>query len=254
MASADTAGQSRSATMGPMASGSSWPTTMPQRWSLRSGWRPRTCGTSNPEGPGAACAPAALEADVVAGQELTSAFAAAIDASAVSADHPHQVLDAREGTRGSGIYSRHRIDHGGVVRLAGVPQTWARVRTPSGPVVVMSVHTTQPVGNSDPLRAELADLRRWTDRVDDAPVVAGDLDTGPMHEAFRSFLGDSGLDDAHQEVGRGLATTWPAGRRVPPFAGLDHMLIDPEVAVASVREFAVPGSDHLGVVADLSAG
>jgi endonuclease/exonuclease/phosphatase family metal-dependent hydrolase len=83
-------------------------------------------------------------------------------------------------------------------------------------------------------------------------VVAGDLNADRDHAVFRRLL-DAGLRDAHDEVGRGLARTWPARL---PLLHLDHVLVrdsdDVRLVPLEVREVAVPGSDHRGVVADVA--
>jgi endonuclease/exonuclease/phosphatase family metal-dependent hydrolase len=83
-------------------------------------------------------------------------------------------------------------------------------------------------------------------------VLAGDLNADRDHAALRSLL-ETGLRDAHDERGRGLARTWPAGL---PVLHLDHVLVrdgaGARVVVRSVREVDLPGSDHLGVVAELA--
>ncbi len=83
-------------------------------------------------------------------------------------------------------------------------------------------------------------------------VVAGDLNADRDHALFRGLL-DTGLRDAHDSVGRGLARTWPSGL---PLLHLDHVLVRDgeggQLVVTAVREERVPGSDHRAVVADLA--
>ena len=82
--------------------------------------------------------------------------------------------------------------------------------------------------------------------------MAGDLNADRDHAAFRDLLA-TGLRDAHDERGRGLARTWPERF---PLLHLDHVLVrdgaGAGIAVLDVREVEVPGSDHLAVVADLA--
>jgi endonuclease/exonuclease/phosphatase family metal-dependent hydrolase len=43
----------------------------------------------------------------------------------------------------------------------------------------------------------------------------------------------------------------PAACRLPPFALIDHVLVSRDLAVASVDEVAISGSDHRAVVATI---
>ena len=83
-------------------------------------------------------------------------------------------------------------------------------------------------------------------------VVAGDLNADRDHALFRGLL-DTGLWDAHDSVGRGLARTWPSAL---PLLHLDHVLVRDgqggQLVVTAVREERVPGSDHRAVVTDLA--
>jgi endonuclease/exonuclease/phosphatase family metal-dependent hydrolase len=83
-------------------------------------------------------------------------------------------------------------------------------------------------------------------------VVAGDLNADRDHAAFRGLL-DAGLTDVHDALGRGLARTFPDGM---PVLQLDHVLVRDgaggRLTPLEVREVQVPGSDHLGVLADLA--
>jgi endonuclease/exonuclease/phosphatase (EEP) superfamily protein YafD len=66
-------------------------------------------------------------------------------------------------------------------------------------------------------------------------------------------LGDLlGLRDAHLERGASRTTTWPAGKAVPAFTQLDHILVSDAVAVLAAGARAVPGSDHRAVTARLA--
>jgi endonuclease/exonuclease/phosphatase (EEP) superfamily protein YafD len=85
----------------------------------------------------------------------------------------------------------------------------------------------------------------------DGPVIlAGDFNATRQHQALRELL-ETGFTDAHLATGRGWAATWPVGRRLPPFALIDHVLVSPDLAVASVDEVAISGSDHRAVVATI---
>jgi endonuclease/exonuclease/phosphatase family metal-dependent hydrolase len=110
----------------------------------------------------------------------------------------------------------------------------------------------------------LAPSRRWRERIwwrsfdtvetvaaaTPGPlVVAGDWNATMAHGPLRRLVAGGRLRDAHVDAGRGSARTWPARL---PVALLDRVLVSPEIAVESIREVRLPGSDHRAVVADLA--
>jgi len=101
-------------------------------------------------------------------------------------------------------------------------------------------------------REGLADLAQEVRAVDEPVVVLGDFNADRDHAPFRRLL-DTGLRDAHDERGRGLARTFPSWL---PVLHLDHVLVrdgsGARVVVRDVREVRLPGSDHLTVVTDLA--
>jgi endonuclease/exonuclease/phosphatase (EEP) superfamily protein YafD len=132
---------------------------------------------------------------------------------------------------GSGVFSRHPITDSSVVRFDGFPTVRATIELHDRPSGVDEL-TVLAEGEDGPL------------------LLAGDFNVTRQHRPFRQLLGTD-LRDAHLETGRGRARTWPAGRRLPPFALLDHVLVSPHFAVDATAEVDVPGSDHRAVVADL---
>jgi endonuclease/exonuclease/phosphatase (EEP) superfamily protein YafD len=81
-------------------------------------------------------------------------------------------------------------------------------------------------------------------------VLAGDFNATLDHAALRGVL-RSGYADAAQQDGRGLTWTWRPLRLRFPRLSLDHVLVDPRIAVAAVDLVAVSGSDHRALVVDL---
>ena len=83
-------------------------------------------------------------------------------------------------------------------------------------------------------------------------VLAGDYNATRWHPAMRKIM-DGPFVDAHEEVGKGLTSSWPANfiprsirflQPFAPFARLDHALVH-DVGVASVTDGHAAGSDHL---------
>ena len=84
----------------------------------------------------------------------------------------------------------------------------------------------------------------------DQPVLLmGDLNVTPWSPVFARLLKDGDLRDA--SGARGLTTTWPANCL---WCGvlIDHVLVDPKLAVIGSRVAQDIGSDHRPVVAELA--
>lgn len=81
-------------------------------------------------------------------------------------------------------------------------------------------------------------------------ILLGDFNACHDHREFRELLA-TGLTDAAQASGKGLAPTWPAGSRSPAFVALDHVLVTAGIQVRSFATINMPGTDHAGVVTEL---
>jgi endonuclease/exonuclease/phosphatase (EEP) superfamily protein YafD len=84
-------------------------------------------------------------------------------------------------------------------------------------------------------------------------LVIGDFNTTYWQPAFRELLTvGAGYRDAHALMGEGLTASWPDHKRVPPFARIDHALVDSRVVPTDVRNVTLPGSDHIGFVIEVA--
>jgi endonuclease/exonuclease/phosphatase (EEP) superfamily protein YafD len=198
---------------------------------------------------------AALDADILLLQELSPEHLAMIKATGAFDPFPFEYVDARPGSFGGGIWSRHRIVDGDTWEAGGLPMVRATLDVEGTPVTVLCVHCKAPMRRRwiPVWKAQLAALAEAARAAGPGPViVAGDFNSTFGHEPFRRMLADSGLRDSHVEVGRGLAPTWPRGGRVmPPLFRIDHVLIGGPLAAVDVREGHGIGSDHRPVIADL---
>lgn len=202
----------------------------------------------NPDPAAAGRALLALQPDVLVVPELNAAGLAGLRAAGLLAALPHSAVDLRPRPETVGLFSRLPLTDV-TTRVAGGRELPRATVTLAGQDVrVLSAHPFPPVSLfTDLWRASLADLRDEAAAVDLPLVVAGDLNADRDHAAFRDLL-DTGLRDAHDSRGRGLARTWPASM---PVLRLDHVLVR-GLTVLDVREARIPGSDHLAVVADLA--
>ena len=189
-----------------------------------------------------------IDADVLNVVELTPAALAALHDAGITERYPYRFENPRNGAFGSGIYSRYPLRDAEDLVLAGAHMVKATVEMPFGATTVVAVHTMQPLANLDDLRAQMAALEELAADTDGPLILAGDFNASRQHATFRALL-DSGLTDAHLSTGRGWAASWPEGRRLPPFALIDHVLVSDELAVDQVTEVRVPASDHRALVA-----
>ncbi|MCB9670254.1 MAG: endonuclease/exonuclease/phosphatase family protein [Alphaproteobacteria bacterium] len=184
----------------------------------------------------------AADPDVIVLQEVSHGWGAAL-AGPVLDDWPYRRVIPQEGSFGIAVLSRvpARFE---TVDLLGVPAVRAVL---DDGTTVLGVHTLPP------RNAEYAPL--WHAQMGllaelDADVVAGDLNATRHHPSYRRLLA-TGMRDAHAEVGRASASTWPNGVFPVPPMRLDHVLVGPGLGVVGVRELPAHGSDHAPVVADL---
>jgi endonuclease/exonuclease/phosphatase (EEP) superfamily protein YafD len=121
----------------------------------------------------------------------------------------------------------------------------------AGCATVIGLHGARPFGRNVHLRnAQLAlAVRVAAARGDEPVILLGDLNLTPWAPTFASLLEAGNLRDA--SIVRGLTATWPS--RYALFGLLiDHVLVNPKVAVLGSRIGPAIGSDHLPVLADLA--
>lgn len=119
------------------------------------------------------------------------------------------------------------------------------------PLEFTAVHTAPPATSPRAVRDWTSDLAALPTPDDEVlRVLAGDFNATLDHAALREVL-RRGWADAAQRAGRGLAWTWRPLRLPLPRLALDHVLVDPRIAVAGVQLVHLPGSDHRAVVVDL---
>jgi len=82
-------------------------------------------------------------------------------------------------------------------------------------------------------------------------VAAGDFNVTQFNSWIQD-LDELGFRSAHEELGRGGATTWPNQQRLFPPIRLDHVLVSKQVVPLSIREGVGEGSDHKPVIVDLA--
>ena len=196
----------------------------------------------------------ALRPDVLVVPELDADGLAGLQQAGLMQDLPHTITQRESRDETVGLFSRLPLSETSTRAVGGRALPRASVDVGGVAVRLLAVHPLPPISVFEGLwRAALADLLGEARDLDGPAVIAGDFNADRDHAPFRRLLTDGRLRDAHDERGRGLARTFPASA---PFLHLDHVLVhdgaDARMLVRDVREFAIPGSDHLGVVADLA--
>lgn len=166
---------------------------------------------------------------------------------------PHRIVHTQEDAFGIALYSRWPLEGAELVDVLGVPIVRATVRIGERPVRFYGAHPLPPRKPDYHARWErqLARVQSILARERGAVVVGADLNASP-HNAWYARLTSGRFRGAHEDRGRGLATTWPNGLFPLPPVRLDHVLVSPEIHVLDVREGVGAGSDHQPVIADLA--
>jgi len=163
---------------------------------------------------------------------------------------PHALLELRDGSRGSGIYSRFPLSEGPAVAPVHMAQPTALLKLPDGDAVeLVCVHPVTPrLGNGG--------ATRWRAELGVLPppgelprVLAGDFNATLDHAAFRDVL-SLGYADAALGAGTSLNPTWGMPGKNPVLT-LDHVLVDTDCAVLDSSVHLIPGSDHRAVYAEI---
>ncbi|TYP86497.1 endonuclease/exonuclease/phosphatase (EEP) superfamily protein YafD [Blastococcus xanthinilyticus] len=195
------------------------------------------------------------DVDVLVVQELTPDAERRLTGAGLLRALPHaHVIPARPGavvSASGAVWSRLPLTpHGSVA--GGFEQPTVRLDRADGPrLEITAVHTRPPATSPAAVRGWAADLAALPSPAPEVlRVLAGDFNATADHAAFRDVL-RRGYVDAARAAGRGLAWTWRPLRLRFPWLTLDHVLVDPRLAVAGCVPVPVRGSDHRALVVDL---
>ncbi len=183
------------------------------------------------------------EADVIALQEVTPAWAAALQPLALK--YPYQKVIAREDPYGIALLSRWPAPRMEAVDFAadGYPSLVAEFQVRGRALQVIAMHTHWPVLPS--LQAardrSLQQAAALAATHPGATILLGDLNLTPYAPAFARLVETSGLRDAQDEhVWR---PTWQAGFW-PLALPIDHVLVPRDACVLQHGTGPDIGSDH----------
>jgi endonuclease/exonuclease/phosphatase (EEP) superfamily protein YafD len=186
-----------------------------------------------------------IDADVLTFSEYTSHHARVLREMPAAKGYPHRIEMPAAVASGAALWSRYPIT------AADRPPTRHHtvvgdLEGPGGPVRIIVVHTQSPIIHHVQWSDDLAVLGLV--EPGRPAVMTGDFNAAWWHPEFRQLLA-RGWRDVHQIVGRGLSPSWPVHRVLPPaFIRLDHALVNDGLAVDSVSDVDIPGSDHRGLL------
>lgn len=175
---------------------------------------------------------------------------------------PHTVDQPREEGLGISLWSRYPLREADVEHLVSERRAsiHADVKLPSGELVhFVGIHPTPPGlmdstnGGRRDSRVRDAELVLVAKRVVEEPelnwIVTGDFNDVAWSHTTRLFKRVSGLKDPR--IGRQLLNTYHA--EYPAFRyPIDHVFLAPKYRIKHIARVVLPGSDHFGIVADLT--
>jgi endonuclease/exonuclease/phosphatase family metal-dependent hydrolase len=191
------------------------------------------------------------DADVVDFSELTPEAVREIRASSLGAEMPHEALDPRPESSGTGLISRYPLDRVPAPGVEGndLPNVIARVSLPGGKSAELYAIHPPPPNNS----ANVATIGRYMEAIPDGPqsgeprLLIGDFNLTLDDDELRDLVGRGYIDVADAR-GDGLAPTWPR-RGYPPPVTIDHVLVDDRIEALDYDTFEVHDTDHWAIAA-----
>lgn len=190
--------------------------------------------------------------DVILLQELKRERAGLLDG--LKPAYPWQVSCAGRWACDVAVVSRRpwQAAGAGAIGEAGAKMAWARFGADGSNALIASIHLKWPFISDQ--AAQLQAVRDEIAKHRGPIIVAGDLNATAWSSAVRSFTETARLRSAG-----GLIPTWPqrtfiSGRPClvcVPQLQIDHVLVNSEVRVLSIRSGTDVGSDHLPLIAEL---
>lgn len=189
-------------------------------------------------------------------QEFTPDMQGRMTRAGFDDEFPHFVGKARTDAGGTAIYSRKPLTE--IDQYEGIfLNLVVEVSDDKGnPVKVAAIHTAPPPMGVDAWRDDARAIADMLEpHADGALLAVGDFNAINDHATMAAFH-ETGLIDPMSQlgvpfIGKSSLTrwqpTWPVGKRVPPFARIDHMLVTKQMGWAEPRYFEVDGSDHAGI-------
>ena len=207
----------------------------------------------NPDFTGIANEILAEDPDVLFLQEYGPALEDALVESGVAERLGYSKVAYENPYFGSAIYSRFPLEDVTTFRAGGRLAIHASVRVGAVSISLYNLHPTSPGLGEGAAASWNEAWSRITKELAANPgrlIAAGDFNLDQHHKWYRK-LKEIGLKSAHEERGRGNATTWPKGRKLRPIR-IDHVFHSDQIVCLSIREGIGQGSDHRPVIAELA--
>jgi endonuclease/exonuclease/phosphatase (EEP) superfamily protein YafD len=195
----------------------------------------------------------AEDPDVLFLQEYGPELEDALERAGVIAMLPYGEVAFENPYFGSAIRSKLPISDVQIIQAGGRPVIRANVDVGGVTVTLYNLHPTSPGFGTSVAEDWNEGWKIITEELAKAPgpmIAAGDFNLNQHHTWYRELKND-GLDNCHEERGRGNATTWPKGRKLRPIR-IDHVFHGDDVVCLSIREGVGEGSDHRPLIAELA--
>lgn len=192
-----------------------------------------------------------LNADLIVCLEVTPPWAASLER--LRGEFRFQQLSPREHAFGMAVLSRNPMAAKEFLPL-GLDRPQMLVRVPLGGDQVWylgATHVDPPVRPQMAVNRD-ACLDEWSNELlaqDSPAVMIGDFNVTPWSPVFKELVSPIKWRDSR--LGFGNQPTWPSalgGLGIP----IDHALVTSGVSVSNRSTFAIPGSDHRGLLLELS--
>jgi endonuclease/exonuclease/phosphatase (EEP) superfamily protein YafD len=193
----------------------------------------------------------AARPDVIVLQEFSQHWDRVLRASRIWDAYPYHLIVGAGHESRSALLSRLELESPRIQTTLGAPLLQATVDVGGRRMRIVDVHPVAPAFNYQRWRAQADAVTRSLRRAHGRLVAAGDFNATQFN-SWLSELEDLGLRSAHEELGRGTATTWPNHQFPFPPIRLDHVLVSDDVVPLSIREGTGQGSDHRPLIVDLA--
>jgi endonuclease/exonuclease/phosphatase (EEP) superfamily protein YafD len=167
------------------------------------------------------------------------------------AAYPYGTMGAERPGGEFGVFSKIPIEHARHVPSAGRMCFTFDIRVDGKALRLFALHAPRPM-----LDPEVDYSAFWSIvtpeilALPDPAVVVGDFNATPYSKVYKKLTADR-LRSAHEDRGRGYATTWPNRMEFIPPIRIDQALLTPGVECVSITEGRGAGSDHKPLIIDV---